>query len=70
MTILVIIRVNTIKLEEFCSRNKIEFIGKISYDDKVPICLSDKSFIIDDPESKAGEEIINIWKSFDKYLYS
>ncbi|GAH15239.1 unnamed protein product, partial [marine sediment metagenome] len=51
-------------------KNKIELIGKVPYDDKVPMYLSNKKFIIDDSKSEAGKEIINMWKAFSSYIYS
>jgi len=47
-----------------CCKNKIELIGRIPYDDKVPVYLSNKDFVINDPESRVGIEIINMWKLF------
>jgi len=61
---------NTDKISNFCDKNKIELIGKVPYDDKVPACLSNKKFVIDDSESKAGKEIIAMWEAFSGYLYS
>lgn len=60
---------NSDKIKNICNRNKIELIGKIPYDDKVPVYLSEKKFIIDDPKSVAGKEILGMWKSFSYYLY-
>ena len=60
---------NTEKIYDFCLKNDIELIGKIPYDDKVPICLSNKKFIIDEPSSEAGKEIKKIWEKVKEYLY-
>lgn len=60
---------NTEKIYDFCLKNDIELIGKIPYDDKVPICLSNKKFIIDEPSSEAGKEIKKIWEKIKEYLY-
>ena len=61
---------NTDKISNFCDENKIELIGKVPYDDKVPAYLSNKKFVVDDSESKAGKEIIAMWGAFNGYLYS
>jgi len=61
---------NTNKISDFCNKNKIELIGKVPYDDKVPIYLSNKKFIIDDSSSEAGREITVMWKKFSSYIYS
>ena len=60
---------NTEKIYDFCLKNDIELIGKIPYDDKVPIYLSNKKFIIDEPSSEAGKEIKKIWEKVKEYLY-
>jgi len=60
---------NTKKIYDFCLKNDIELIGKIPYDDKVPTCLSNKKFIIDEPSSEAGKEIKKIWEKIKEYLY-
>jgi len=60
---------NTNDIEKFCSKNNIEMLGYIPYDEKVPKNLSDKKIIIDDQSSKAGSEIINIWDKLKNYLY-
>jgi len=60
---------NTNKISSFCTRNKIELIGRIPYDDKVSVYLSNKKFIVDDPKSEAGKEIIDMWEAFKSYLY-
>jgi len=60
---------NTEKIYDFCLKNDIELIGKIPYDDKVPTCLSNKKFIIDEPSSEAGKEIKKIWEKIKEYLY-
>ena len=60
---------NTEKIYNFCLKNDIELIGKIPYDDKVPMCLSNKEFIIDEPGSEAGKEIKKIWEKVKEYLY-
>ncbi|MGM0367356.1 MAG: ATP-binding protein [Actinomycetota bacterium] len=61
---------NTGEIEEFCSKNNIELIGKIPYDDKVSLSLSHKQFIIDSKDSEAGIEIVNMWEKVKEYLYS
>ncbi len=61
---------NTKEIEEFCSKNNIEVIGKIPYDDKVALTLSRKKFIVDSKDSEAGLEIINMWENIKEYLYS
>jgi len=60
---------NTNKISDFCNKNKIELIGKVPYDDKVSVYLSNKKFIIDDSSSEAGREITGMWKAFSSYIY-
>ncbi|MCL5071100.1 MAG: ATP-binding protein [Actinobacteria bacterium] len=60
---------NTNDIENFCSENNVEILGKIPYDDCVPKNLSDKKIIIDDNSSEAGKEIKNIWRKLEGYLY-
>ncbi len=61
---------NTGEIEEFCSKNNIELIGKIPYDDKVSLTLSNKQFIIDNKDSEAGIEIVNMWEKVKEFLYN
>lgn len=60
---------NTAIIEEFCLKNDIKLAGRIPYDDRVPLYLSNRRFVIDDTESGAGREIINLWKTLSPYLY-
>ena len=60
---------NTKIITDFCSDNKIELLGEIPYDEKVPKNLSERRFIIDDPESKAGKKIKEIWNILKDKLY-
>jgi MinD superfamily P-loop ATPase len=61
---------NTVKIEEFCLENDIKVAGKIPYDERVPLYLSNRKFLIDDKESTAGRGIINLWKTLSAYLYT
>jgi MinD superfamily P-loop ATPase len=61
---------NTGKIDEFCSKNGIERIGNIPYDEQVSKSLSEKRFIIDLSSSKAGAEIKKLWEKLSGYLYS
>ncbi len=63
-------QINTREIEDFCQNNDIELIGKIPYDDEVSIFLSQKKFVIDSRESKAGEAIRQMWENIKGYLYS
>jgi MinD superfamily P-loop ATPase len=59
---------NVRELERFCLKSGLEIIGMIPYDDEVPVFLSQKKFIIDNPLSSAGKEIINMWEKLERYL--
>ncbi|MBN2073749.1 MAG: ATP-binding protein [Actinobacteria bacterium] len=59
---------NTEKIEDFCLKNDIRLAGRIPYDDRVPLYLSNRKFITEDAESGAGREIINLWKTLSPYL--
>ncbi len=61
---------NSKVIENFCSENNIDLLGKIPYDSEVSIFLSQKKFIIDNTESIAGSEIKNMWDKMKGYLYS
>ena len=60
---------NTKIIADFCLNNGIELLGEIPYDEKVPKSLSLRQFIIDDPESKAGKKIKDIWNILKDKLY-
>jgi len=60
---------NTAIIEKFCSSNNIEVIGKIAYDENVPKALAAKNFIIDYPDSPAAKNIIQLYSTFEKFLY-
>ena len=63
-------QINAREIEDFCRNNDIELIGKIPYDDQVSIFLSQKKFITDSMESKAGKAIRVMWENIKNYLYS
>jgi len=61
---------NTKTIIDICSKNGMELLGEIPYDEKVPKCLSERRFIIDDPESRAGRKIKDIWNVLKDKLYT
>ncbi len=52
----------TKRIEKYCETNKIEVIGKISFDDSVVKAMVDGLTIIEYTNGKAKQEIINIWE--------
>ncbi|MBC7334394.1 MAG: ATP-binding protein [Actinobacteria bacterium] len=60
---------NTSKISSICAENEILLAGKIPYDERVPIYLSKRKFVVDDPESNAGKEILSVWDTLKYYLY-
>jgi len=59
---------NTKAIEEVASKNDIEVIGKIPYDEAVLKDLIKKKFIVDNKESKAASSIRELFKKVEKML--
>jgi MinD superfamily P-loop ATPase len=52
----------TEKIESYCQDNNIELIGKIPFDETVVKSMIDGMTVIEYTNSKAKQEIINIWE--------
>jgi len=53
---------NSLKIEEFCKRNKIEVVGKIPFDERFTTALiNGKSIVEYDAECEATRKIFDMW---------
>ncbi len=53
---------NSLKIEEFCKRNKIEVVGKIPFDERFTTALiNGKSIVEYDAECEATKKIFDMW---------
>ncbi len=53
-------------IEKYCKENNIVFIGKIGFDKSVVEAMVEGKTIIEYKDTKAKEEIIRIWNSFQE----
>ena len=56
------------KIEEYCRKNDIDLIGKIPFDKSVVEAMVRGKTIIEHPDGKVKEEIINIWQRLEESL--
>jgi len=61
---------NTEKIERFCAENKIEVVGRISFDPVVTEAMVFGKTVVEySPKSKVSEEIKEVWNKTVKMLY-
>ncbi len=61
---------NTEKIERFCAENKIEVVGRISFDPVVTEAMVFGKPVVEySPKSKVSEEIKEVWNKKVKVLY-
>lgn len=58
----------TKKIEEYCLNNNIEVSGKIKFDENVVKAMVEGKTIIEYPNGRAKEKIIEIWKNLQKEI--
>jgi len=56
------------KIEEYCRDNNIDLIGKIPFDKSVVEAMVEGKTIIEYPDGKVKDEIIDIWENLQKKL--
>lgn len=60
---------NTIDLEEYCSMNKIEMLGKIPFDPVVTKSMVQRTPIVEfSPDSLASRAIVESWEKFNNLI--
>jgi len=59
---------NTSKIEEYCSKNNLEVVGKIPYDPRVTKAMVNKKSIIEYPCGEVTKEIKKIWNKVENRL--
>jgi MinD superfamily P-loop ATPase len=56
------------KIQEYCKDNNIDLVGKIPFDKSVVRAVVEGKTIIEYPDGKVKEEIINIWERVQEKL--
>ncbi len=55
----------TLKIEEYCSENGIEFAGRVPFDERIPEQIANLSFPF---SGKAAEKMVECWKKVKEVL--
>ncbi|MDP8292659.1 MAG: (4Fe-4S)-binding protein, partial [Candidatus Orphnella occulta] len=58
----------TRKIEQYCEKEGVKIIGKVSFDKSVVEAMVSSKTVIEYSDSKAKEEIISIWERLQKEL--
>lgn len=59
---------NTKAIEEFCRKNEIEVVGEIPFDLAVIQAVNSGKTVVENPDSKAGKAIGQIWRKVSDML--
>ncbi|MDH5186016.1 MAG: 4Fe-4S binding protein [candidate division WOR-3 bacterium] len=54
------------KIERYCKDNNIDLVGKIPFDESVVRAMVEGKTIIEYPDGKVKEEVINIWNRIEE----